>query len=97
MEASISNIGQKPNHNCNLWKLLSDFRLVSLLQDLIKGPKDQVVPFKYKENKALLSFFYTCTTVYNTMCKFKVTKTEIKMGCIERDKTHQVLTFKSVY
>lgn len=50
-----------------------------------------------RKQSIIVTFFYNCTNVYNTMCKFKVTKTEIKMGYMERDKTHQVLTFKSVY
>lgn len=73
----------------------SDFKLVSLTQDLIEGPKDQLVPFEYKENKALLSHFFTLALSFTI--QYKVTKTEIKMDCIERDKTHQVLTFLSVY
>lgn len=74
-----------------------DFKLVSLTQDLIEGPKDQLVPFEYKENKASLSLFFTLALSFIIQYKYKVTKTEIKMDCIERDKTHQVLTFLSVY
>lgn len=90
---SINIQSESPNHN--LWKPLSDFKLVSLTQDLIEGPKDQLVPFEYKENKTSLSLFFTLALSFTI--QYKVTKTEIKMDCIERDKTHQVLTFLSVY
>lgn len=42
-----------------------------------------------------MSLFFTLALSFTI--QYQVTKTEIKMDCIERDKTHQVLTFLSVY
>lgn len=80
-------------------KTIIRFQTCILAAGSDKRSKRSGSSIQVQRKQSIIVTFFTIAqiNVYNTMCKFKVTKTEIKMGYMERDKTHQVLTFKSVY